>query len=68
MKHNLEEKKREEALLIKRQYLSRKTKEIVKQIPEFMISFNDTKRVRWDTFVIILTIYNCFYIPFEIAF
>ena len=48
--------------------MSKKTKEVVKQIPEFMISFNDTRRVRWDTFVIVLTIYNCFYIPFAISF
>lgn len=33
-----------------------------------MMSFNDSKRTRWDVLIIILTIYNCFYIPFEIAY
>jgi hypothetical protein len=52
----------------KRKYLSKRTKEVIKHIPEFMISFNDNLRMRWDLFVIILAIYNCFWIPFEIAF
>jgi hypothetical protein len=38
---SLEEKKREQALIQKRKYLSKRTKEVVKSIPEFMISFND---------------------------
>ena len=33
-----------------------------------MIGFNEYVRLRWDTFVIILAIWNCFYIPFDIAF
>lgn len=41
---------------------------MVKEIPEFMISFNDYRKMRWDVFVLILTIYSCFYIPFEISF
>lgn len=65
---SLEEKKREQALIQKRKYLSKRTKEVVKEIPEFMISFNDYRKMRWDVFVLILTIYSCFYIPFEISF
>ena len=68
MKANLEEKKIQESISKKKKYLSRKTKEIVKTIPEFMLSFNDSKRVQWDICVILMTIFNCFYIPFNIAF
>lgn len=66
--NNLDQKKKEQAIIQKRKYLSKRTKEIVKSIPEYMVSFNETYRHRWDVFVIILTIYNCFYIPFEISF
>lgn len=52
----------------KRKYLSKKTKLEVKIIPDFMIGFNESKRLRWDIFVIIMAIWNCFYIPFYIAF
>ena len=68
IKANLEDKKIEESISKKKKYLSRKTKEIVKTIPEFMLSFNDSKRVQWDICVILMTIFNCFYIPFNIAF
>ena len=68
LKSNIEEKRREQAIIQKRKYLSKRTKEVVKEIPEFMMSFNDSYRTRWDVLVIILTIYNCFYIPFEISF
>ena len=33
-----------------------------------MISFNDYRLLRWDTLVLILAIWNCVYIPFEISF
>ena len=59
--------KEEENIKIK-EYLSSRTKRIAKIIPEFMLSFNDRFRFRWDLFITALTIYNCFYIPFEIAF
>ena len=33
-----------------------------------MVRYNDPKRVRWDLFVIILAVWNSFFIPFNIAF
>jgi len=33
-----------------------------------MMSYSDSKRVKWDVFVIVLAIWNCFFIPFDIAF
>jgi potassium voltage-gated channel Eag-related subfamily H protein 8 len=32
------------------------------------MSFSDPRRIRWDIFVIILAIWNCFYLPFSISF
>lgn len=68
IKTNIEEKKVEESINKKKKYLSRKTKEIVKKIPDFMLSFNDSRRIQWDAVVTVFTLYNCFYIPFDIAF
>jgi len=35
---------------------------------KWMIRVNDTRKTNWDVFIIILAIYNCFSIPFEISF
>jgi hypothetical protein len=34
----------------------------------FLFRYSDPKRVKWDLFVIALALYNCFVIPFDIAF
>jgi len=33
-----------------------------------MVRVNDPRKTNWDLFVITLAVYNCFSIPFEIAF
>ena len=33
-----------------------------------MVSQNDPRKTQWEVFVIVLAIYNSFYIPFEISF
>jgi len=38
------------------------------QKKKWMLRVNDVKKTRWDSFIIVLAIYNCFQIPFEIAF
>jgi hypothetical protein len=65
---NIEEKKKENSILKKKKYLSMRTKEPVRKMPPYMYNFNDQNIIRWDVFIMILTIYNCFYIPFEVAF
>lgn len=35
---------------------------------KFFWRFNDTPRVRWDLFIMSLTIWHCFSVPFEFAF
>ena len=35
---------------------------------KFMVSQNDPRKTQWEVFVIVLAIYNSFYIPFEISF
>lgn len=34
----------------------------------FMVRVNDPRKTRWDMIIIVFAIYNCFSIPFEIAF
>jgi hypothetical protein len=33
-----------------------------------LLRTNDNKRVKWDLFVLILSIWNCYSLPFDIAF
>jgi len=33
-----------------------------------LIRVNDEKKTRWDMAIIILAVYNCFFIPFEVAY
>jgi|LauGreDrversion4_2_1035121.scaffolds.fasta_scaffold661754_1 hypothetical protein len=33
-----------------------------------MLDFNDLARQRWDMFLIIISVWNAFYIPFLLAF
>lgn len=33
-----------------------------------MISQNDPRKTQWELFVIVLALYNCFFIPFELSF
>ena len=35
---------------------------------KFMVSQNDPRKTNWELFVIVLALYNCFFIPFELAF
>ena len=37
-------------------------------IARLMLSGNSKFRLRWDLFVMILAVYNCFEIPFSVAF
>lgn len=37
-------------------------------IDKYIIRYSDKLKVRWDIFVIILALYNCFVIPYNIAF
>jgi hypothetical protein len=39
-----------------------------KQNYKFMVRQNDPRKTLWDFFIIIVAIYNCFSIPFQIAF
>jgi len=65
----IENEKKELGILKKQKYLSKKAKNNGPiELPIFMLSFSDPRRLKWDTFVIILAIWNCFYIPFDIAF
>ena len=34
----------------------------------WMVRVNDPRKTRWDMIIIVFAIYNCFSIPFEIAF
>ena len=34
----------------------------------YKLRINDEKRTKWDLFVLILSIWNCYSIPFDIAF
>jgi len=33
-----------------------------------MVRVNDARKTIWDMFIIVIAIYNCFSIPFKIAF
>ena len=33
-----------------------------------MLQINDKRKMKWDIFIIIIAIYNCFQIPIEIAY
>ena len=33
-----------------------------------MISQNDPKKTNWELFVIVLALYNCFFIPFDLSY
>lgn len=57
-----------QSIMLKKKYLSNRTKEQDTRLPPYLISFNDSRRIRWDVFVMVLTLFNCFYIPFEVAF
>jgi len=35
---------------------------------KFMVTQNDPRKTTWELFVIILALYNCFFIPFELSF
>ena len=38
------------------------------QIPKYTLRHNDNFRMRWDMYVMILAIWNCISIPFDVAF
>lgn len=37
-------------------------------LPRFIFRHDGKFRMRWDLLVIIFTLYNCVYLPFEVAF
>lgn len=53
--------------LIKK-YLTERTPDENKVAAELILSFNDSNRIKWDTLILIMAVWNCIYIPFEIAF
>mmetsp|Transcript_22846 Transcript_22846/g.35164 ORF Transcript_22846/g.35164 Transcript_22846/m.35164 type:complete len:273 (-) Transcript_22846:87-905(-) len=38
------------------------------QIPKYLIRHNDDFRMKWDIFIMVLAIWNCIFIPFDVAF
>jgi len=38
------------------------------KMPRFLIRHNDPFRLRWDLFIILLVVWNCISIPFNVAF
>jgi Ion transport protein len=54
---------------IMRKYLTERTKdEKASTVDNFIISFNNENRIKWDTVILIMAIWNCIQIPFDIAF
>ena len=37
-------------------------------LPRFVMRHDSVFRIRWDLYVIILTLWNCLFIPFNVAF
>ena len=46
---------------------ARKVKE-VEELGPYLIRHNNPKKMKWDLFVMLLAVWNCFSIPFEVAF
>lgn len=37
-------------------------------LPRFMLSFTHSLKQRWDAFIMLLAVWNCFYVPLAVAF
>lgn len=37
-------------------------------MPKCMVKINDPKRIKWDIYIMCLAVWNCIWIPFQIAF
>ena len=48
-------------------YLDREQKKILKG-SKFLIRGHSNFKLRWDMLIMILAVFNCFVIPFEVAF
>jgi len=36
--------------------------------PQFLLSVTQSLKLRWDVFIMLLAVWNCFYVPFVVAF
>ena len=51
-----------------KKYLTEKAhKELEKKI-EFIFSFNDINKIIWDSLILLMALWKCAFIPFNIAF